>query len=64
MQAEALSSELMLLVNDTTQYHQAEIDYWKQQCEELEIDLMLEENKILKFTTPTKSITPKRRSNF
>jgi hypothetical protein len=59
-----LHDMLNKLLRQCTQYHQAEIDYWKQMCEETEIDLMLEENKILKFNTPGTSIKRKMRRNF
>ena len=66
-QAEAMAPVLVGMFEhhhkETIQYHQSEIDYWKQKCEEAEIDLMLEENKILKFSVP-KQVTLKRRSNF
>lgn len=48
-------------IHDAVGYWVSEINYYKEQVEDLELELMLSRNE---FGEPSQTLNPKRRSNF
>ena len=65
LHAEELSDRISMMcqesMTEAVAYWISEINYYKEQVEDLELELMLSRNE---FGEPSQTLNPKRRSNF